>query len=97
MGPQEPRPLSRPPISIGRVRAPRGRREEQDGQAPRALSAVDDHPLDVARGRRTRQEDAIRAGCEVDPPMAPTNGAVAVASGILRSVSFRVVKVPVTV
>ncbi len=97
MGPQKSRPLSRPPMSIGRVPSPRGRREEQDGQAPRPLGPVDDHSLDVAGGRRTRQEDAIRAGGQVDPPMAPANGAVAVASGILRSVGFRVVKVPVTV
>ena len=53
-----------------------------------SMSPVADGPL---------HEDSIGAGGEVDTPMASTNEAFAVASGLLRSVGFRVVKVPVTV
>src|SRR5215471_3261424 len=44
-----------------------GGRKEQDGQAPRALRAMDDYTLDVGGRRRSGQEDAVGAAGEIDP------------------------------
>src|SRR5260370_34601736 len=57
-----------------RLPSPPGRREQQDGQAPRALGAVDDHSFDVAGGRRPREEDAVGAGGGVEPPVGVVHG-----------------------